>query len=175
LRPYSPGGSLNALAYGTPDKSRISSEQSLRLGLRRSLICFATLAVVPQCQKMVSFLPSPLEFLLISTDFTPTPTVPEAPPYFKTNSITSLPPVEPWSLKDNLLTHLRNALRPINPDNACTLCMTAAAGTELAGAYSTCGLPHVKRSLQPEGLHPPRGVATSDFRPLCTIPSCCHP
>ena len=30
-----------------------------------------------------------------------------------------------------------DALRPIIPDNACTLCITAAAGTELAGAYSS--------------------------------------
>ncbi|RYR38671.1 hypothetical protein Ahy_A09g043811 [Arachis hypogaea] len=30
----------------------------------------------------------------------------------------------------------RNALRPIIPDNACILCLTAAAGTELADAYS---------------------------------------
>src|SRR5210317_634098 len=28
-------------------------------------------------------------------------------------------------------------LNPINPDNACTLRITAAAGTELAGAYSS--------------------------------------
>ena len=28
-------------------------------------------------------------------------------------------------------------LRPVIPDNACTLRITAAAGTELAGAYST--------------------------------------
>ena len=73
---------------------------------------------------------------MISTYFTTTPSVPEAPPEIKPGSITSLPPVKPWSLKDNLLGHLRNALRPINPDNACTLCITAAAGTELAGAYS---------------------------------------
>ena len=38
--------------------------------------------------------------------------------------------------------HLRLAappahpLRPVIPDNACTLRITAAAGTELAGAYS---------------------------------------
>ena len=32
-----------------------------------------------------------------------------------------------------------------------------------------------KRSLQPEGLHPPRGVAASGFRPLCNIPHCCLP
>ncbi len=28
-----------------------------------------------------------------------------------------------------------------------------------------------KRGLQPEGLHPPRGVAGSDFRPLAKIPT----
>ena len=32
-----------------------------------------------------------------------------------------------------------------------------------------------ERGLQPEGLHPPRGVAASDFRPLCKIPCCCLP
>ena len=31
---------------------------------------------------------------------------------------------------------LRNSLRPVNPDNARTLRMTAAAGTQLAGPYS---------------------------------------
>ena len=30
-----------------------------------------------------------------------------------------------------------DALRPINPDNARILCLTAAAGTELADAYSS--------------------------------------
>ena len=29
------------------------------------------------------------------------------------------------------------ALRPVIPNNVCTLCITAAAGTELAGASST--------------------------------------
>ncbi len=31
------------------------------------------------------------------------------------------------------------------------------------------------RSLRPEGLHPPRGVAASGFRPLRKIPHCCLP
>ena len=118
------------------DKVQQASEHSLRLGLQGSLIPFAPLAVVPQCQKIPSFLPSPLVFLSISTDFTPTPTVPKTPKYFKSDSITPLSKVKPWALKCNLPNHLRNALRPINPDNACTLCITAAAGTELAGAYS---------------------------------------
>src|SRR5207249_6853508 len=49
------------------------------------------------------------------------------------------------------------------------LCLTAAAGTELAvaasgGTVRTVARPIFppERGLQPEGLHPPRGVAASD-------------
>ena len=152
-----------------------ASGHSLRLGLQGSLIPFTPLAVVPQRQNILSYLPSPLEFLSISTDFTPTPIVPVTPKYFKLCSIKPLPEVEPRSLKFNLQSRLRNALRPVNPDNACTPRITAAAGTRLAGAYSPRVLTRGKRGLRSEDLHPSRGVATSDFRPLCTIPSCCHP
>ena len=48
----------------------------LQPGLLGSLIPFATLAFVPQCQSLPSSLPSPLVFLLISTDFTPTLGIP---------------------------------------------------------------------------------------------------
>jgi len=71
------------------------------------------------------------------------------------------------------------ALRPIIPSNACTLRITAAAGTELAGAFSvgTIKFPFVptKRALRPEGLHHSRGVAGSGLRPLSKIPNCCLP
>ena len=175
MRSYSPGGSLHALAYAPPNKLGKASEQCLRLGLQGSLIPFAPLAFVHECQEVPSYLPTPSEFLSISTDFTPTPTVPIAPIPFNSSSITPVPEVEPRSFKHNLEKHLRNALRPVIPDNACNLCITAAAGTELAVTYSPNGLPFGKRSLRPLGLHPPRGVATSDFRPLRTIPGCCHP
>ncbi len=33
----------------------------------------------------------------------------------------------------------------------------------------------LNRGLQPEGIHPSRGVAASDFRPLRKIPYCCLP
>ncbi len=69
------------------------------------------------------------------------------------------------------------------PNNVCTLCLTAAAGTELAGACyggtvirQGIGLPLFfppHRALQPEGLHRSRGVAASGFRPLRKIPHCC--
>ena len=48
----------------------------LRLGLRRSLICFAPLAFVSQRQFPSSNLPSPLVFLRVSTHFTTPPSVP---------------------------------------------------------------------------------------------------
>ena len=68
-------------------------------------------------------------------------------------------------------------LRPVIPNNACAPRITAAAGTELAGAYSTDTVIifSVKRSLRTEMCHPPRGVAASGFPPLCNIPYCCLP
>ncbi len=53
--------------------------------------------------------------------------------------------VEPPDFTSYLLCHLRNSLHPVTPDNARILRMTAAAGTELADAYSygTLVWPHV--------------------------------
>ena len=68
-------------------------------------------------------------------------------------------------------------LRPVIPINACTLRITAAAGTELAGASSEGNvilLPS-ESALQPEGLLHTRGMAASEFPPLCNIPYCCLP
>ena len=152
-----------------------TSEHRLRLGLQGSLIPFAPLAFVHECQEILSYLPTPSEFLSISTDFTPTPTIPVAPIFFNFCSITTLSGVKPRALNSNLQKRLRNTLRPINPGNACPLRITAAAGTKLAGAYSQFGLPNCKRCLRPEGLNPSRGVAASEFPPLRTIPGCCHP
>ncbi len=73
-------------------------------------------------------------------------------------------------------------VRPVNPNNACHLRITAAAGTKLAVAASggtvqvvTHSIFPPERGLQSEDLHPPRGVAASDFRPLRNIPYCCLP
>lgn len=62
------------------------------------------------------------------------------------------------------------------PNNACTIRITAAAGTDLAGASSgnpstarginSTGLESPDSALQPEGLHRTRGVAPSRFRAL---------
>ena len=77
-------------------------------------------------------------------------------------------------------------LSPVIPNNGRHLCITAAAGTELAMTSSRAfvRLHHVLfdvpfstrvRILQPEDLHHPRGVAGSGFRPLPNIPYCCLP
>ncbi|CDY45547.1 BnaCnng13060D [Brassica napus] len=114
LRTYSPGGILNALATALHGSIRTApSIHRLRLGLLGYLIPFAPLAFVSQCQCRPSRVLSPLVFFPISTHFTAPPEIPSAPTVLKLD-----------------------ALRPIIPDNACILCITAAAGTELADAYS---------------------------------------
>ncbi len=67
------------------------------------------------------------------------------------------------------------------PNNARHLRITAAAGTKLAvtssGAdqYAEAYFLTPDSSLHPEGLHPTRGVAVSDFRPLHNIRYCSPP
>ncbi len=70
-----------------------------------------------------------------------------------------------------------HALSPVIPNNVWTVRLTAAAGTNLARPSSEYrSKPALHRpflqtdsGLQPEGLHPARGVARSDFRPLPKI------
>ena len=108
---------------------RLPSAHCLRLGLQGSLIPFAPLAFVHQRQIRHRYLPSPLVFFLISMDFTPTPGIPVPPNDLKSDDIFRSSQVKPGSLTKNLSDRLRYSLRPINPDNACTLRITAAAGT----------------------------------------------
>ncbi len=59
--------------------------------------------------------------------------------------------VEPPDFTSYLLCHLRNSLHPVTPDNARILRMTAAAGTELADAYSFgTGITLLVRLILPE-------------------------
>ncbi len=46
---------------------------------------------------------------------------------------------------------------------------------QLKGLFILSGFVPLDRSLRPEGLRPPRGVAASGFRPLRKIPHCCLP
>ncbi len=65
------------------------------------------------------------------------------------------------------------------PNNVRTVRLTAAAGTNLARTSfedrSNFYFLPSDSGLQPEGLHPARGVARSDFRPLPKILDCSHP
>ena len=59
--------------------------------------------------------------------------------------------VEPPGFTIHLTSRLRNSLRPVTPENAWVLRMTAAAGTELADPYSLVTVIFFanKRSLRP--------------------------
>ena len=137
MRPYSPGGVLNALAT-TPQESKpaTSSTHRLRRGLPGYLILFAPHAFAPQRQIQPSWPPSPRVFFPISTHSTATPGIPPTPTGLQVRSLESSSGVEPRPFTPDLQVPPARALRPVIPNNARTLCITAAAGTELAGASS---------------------------------------
>ncbi|KAL9411470.1 hypothetical protein AB3S75_045131 [Citrus x aurantiifolia] len=108
------GGILNALATTLHGLIRtVPSIHRLRLGLLGYLIPFAPLAFVSQCQCRPSRGLLPLVFFSISTHFTAPSKIPSTPTVLQLDT-----------------------LCPIIPDNTCILCITVAAGTELADAYS---------------------------------------
>ncbi len=101
----------------------------LGLGLRRSLICFAPLAFVSQRPVRPRKVPSPLVFLTISTHFTAPPSVPLSSTILKYTHLVPNAEVGPRAFKYDATNHLHDPLRPVNPDNARTLRITATAGT----------------------------------------------
>ena len=79
MRPYSPGGALNALAPALRGSlPQAPSAHRLRRGLPGYLILFAPHAVAPQRQPCPSRPPSPPVFFRISTHSTATPGIPPA-------------------------------------------------------------------------------------------------
>jgi hypothetical protein len=137
LRSYSPGGTLNA--FTSARKGSIPPTPSvhrLRPGLPGYLIPFAPLAFAPQRQWRASEPPSPPVFFLISTHSTATPGIPLTSLALKMGSFRCNLPVERRSFHTRLTQPPTRPLRPIIPNNACPLRITAAAGTELAGASS---------------------------------------
>ena len=135
MRPYSPGGALNALTSAQQGSIPATpSAHRLRRGLPGYLILFAPHAFASQRQYRSRKSPSPPVFLLISTNFTSTPGIPLPPPVLKSESFKCTSLVKPRAFTPDLFKPPTRPLRPINPNNACTLRITAAAGTELAGA-----------------------------------------
>ncbi|RWR98011.1 LOW QUALITY PROTEIN: hypothetical protein CKAN_02749800 [Cinnamomum micranthum f. kanehirae] len=135
----SPGGILNALATALHGSIRTApSIHRLRLGLLGYLIPFAPLAFVSQCQCRPSRVLSPLVFFPISTHFTAPPEIPSAPTVLQLGSFHRLSRVEPWDWTADLKSHLQTPYaQSFQITLACILCLTAAAGTELADAYSS--------------------------------------
>ena len=135
MRPYSPGGALTALAPApTGSIPPAPSAHRLRRGLPGYLILFATHAFAPQCQDWSSWTPSPRVFSPISTHFTATQGIPPAPPSLKSYSFRRPNTVEPCTFTTGHIRPPTRPLRPMIPNNASPFRITAAAGTELAGA-----------------------------------------
>ncbi len=108
LRPYSPGGELNALASTLISELRpTSSSHRLGRGLPGYLILFAPHAFVPQRQCCPRWPPSPLMFLPISTHFTATPGIPPSSDTLELASIHCHSQVEPGAFTTDLTNRLR--------------------------------------------------------------------
>ncbi len=186
MRPYSPGGRLNALAAArrglnppTPSRHR------LQRGLPGYLIPFAPHAFAPQRQELPRDPPSPPVFLPISTHFTATPGIPVSSATLKNSSIDRRSSVEP---KD-FTTDLPSRYAPFTPSNS----EQRLPPLSYRGCWHRVGRGFLCRyrqmpvvltptpffptdsGLRPEGLRPTRGVTPSGFRPLRKIPHCCLP
>ncbi len=128
-----PCGLLNALApEATPQGHNLQVDIVYGVDYRY-LILFAPHAFAPERQSL-SRPPSPPVFLQISTHFTATPNSTPST-RLKPASFECSSRVEPGDFI-RLDRPPACALRPVIPINACTLRITAAAGTELAGASS---------------------------------------
>ena len=163
---------------GTEEQcSPTPSIHRLRRGLPGYLILFAPHAFEPQRQSSSRKPPSPLVFLPISTHFTATLGIPLSSPALKPCSFkrhTGLSPAfsRPTYKAAYMLFTPNNSGQRSPPTYYRGCWHVVSRG--LFKRYRHFFVP-LKRSLQPEGLLPSRGVAGSGFRPLPNIPHCCLP
>ena len=186
MRPYSPGGTLIALATAREGSTPPTpSVHRLQRGLPGYLILFATHTFAPQRQTQSRKSPSPLVFLPISTHFTATLGIPLSSPALKNSSFRPITGLSPALLRQTdyptytLFTPNNSGQR--SPPTYYRGCWHVVSRGFLLryrhyGALFThrTFVPN-NRALQPEGLLHSRGVAPSDFRPLRKIPHCCLP
>lgn len=112
-------------------------------GLRRYLIGFAPHAFAPQCQIWARKVLSLSVFLLISKNLTSPLEIPLSSLSLQCNRSFRFTYYINKDLTKSYETQPTRHLRPIIPNNTCSSCLTAAAGTEFAGASF---LIHVKFS-----------------------------
>ncbi len=115
MRPYSPGGELNALTSAQQGSIPATpSSHRLQRGLPGYLILFAPHAFASQRQYWSRESPSPRVFLPISTNFTSTLGIPLSSPILKKGSFKCTSRVKPR------LSHLtyQTACTPFTPSNS---------------------------------------------------------
>ncbi len=186
MRPYSPGGALNALASALQGSIPAApSAHRLQRGLPGYLILFAPHAFAPQRQYPSRQPPSPLVFLPVSTHFTATLGIPLPSPGLKSCNFRGSSSVGPRDFTFDL----HDAYAPFTPNNSEQRwpppyyrgCWHGVSRGFLqryrqpSGLFIRPGFVPLDRSLRSEDLRPPRGVAASGFPPLRKIPHCCLP
>ncbi len=186
MRPYSPGGALNALAQARKGvKPPTPSAHRLRLGLQGYLIPFATLTFVHERQYLSREAPSPPVFHLISR-ISPLHQVFPSPLQYSSSAVSNAIPRLSRGLSH--LTH-RAACGPFTPSKSEQRspplyyrgCWHRVSRDFLCRYYqieyvlNRLSLLPADRSLQPKGRLPPRGVACSHFRALTMILDCSLP
>src|SRR5579875_3535292 len=105
-----------------------SSGHRLLLGLPGYLILFAPPAFAPERQRRARTLPSPSVFFLISTHFTAPPGIPCPSLALKSRRLPTLPDSR-GNFHPTRARPPACPLRPVIPENARPLRITAAAGT----------------------------------------------
>ena len=178
MRPYSPGGTLNALATAQGGSiPPTPSVHRLRLGLPGYLILFAPHAFEPQRQLRSRKPPSPPVFLLISTHSTATLGILLSSPALQLSSFDCSSRVKPGDFTVNLINRLRSLYAQSFRTTLAPYVLPRLLARSLPGLsyrvpsfFVPCD-----RTLQSENLLHSRGVAGSGFRPLTNIPHCCLP
>jgi hypothetical protein len=191
LRPYSPGGALNALAPA-PGGSlpRAPSAHRLRRGLPGYLILFAPHAVAPQRQHGGDCSPpsGPADRLRHRCS-SGSLRIPPLHPEFRLPLPCSSPTVahaDPGLSPGLSRKPYRAAYAPFTPSDSgqrsrppyyrgCWHGVSRRFLTQYRQPRESRAFVPGDSGLHPEGRPPTRGVAASAFRPLRKIPHCCLP